>query len=69
MALVYMLTQQVADPVSFLYVQLEDRLEELLTELKESHDKLVHQDQAAKANLLQVQKETTYRLEQVQLEL
>ncbi|XP_029953600.1 coiled-coil domain-containing protein 186 isoform X2 [Salarias fasciatus] len=44
--------------------KLESRVEELLRELKESRDKLVHQDQAAKAALQHVQKETTYRLEQ-----
>eukprot|EP00064_Thunnus_orientalis_P012459 superscaffoldBa00001913_g12494 len=45
--------------------KLEGRVEELLKELKESRDKLIHQDQAAKAALQQMQKEMTYRLEQV----
>ncbi|KAM3591610.1 uncharacterized protein V6R79_004757 [Siganus canaliculatus] len=45
--------------------KLEGRVEELLKELKESKDKLIHQDQAAKAALQQMQKETAYRLEQV----
>ncbi|GAA6214278.1 coiled-coil domain-containing protein 186 [Lates japonicus] len=45
--------------------KLEGRVEELLKELKESRDKLVHQDQAAKAALQQMQKEMAYRLEQV----
>ncbi|XP_076007952.1 coiled-coil domain-containing protein 186 isoform X2 [Genypterus blacodes] len=43
----------------------EGRVEELLKELRESRDKLIHQDQSAKAALQQMQKETTYRLEQV----
>lgn len=42
-------------------------MEELLKELKESRDKVIHQDQAAKAALQQMQKELTYRLEQVEL--
>ncbi|XP_045924903.1 coiled-coil domain-containing protein 186 isoform X2 [Micropterus dolomieu] len=45
--------------------KLEGRVEELLKELKESQDKLIHQDQAAKAALQQMQKEMAYRLEQV----
>ncbi|XP_008275796.1 uncharacterized protein C10orf118 homolog [Stegastes partitus] len=45
--------------------KLEGRVEELLKEVKESRDKLIHQDQAAKAALQHMQKETTYRLEQV----
>ncbi|XP_042363447.1 coiled-coil domain-containing protein 186 isoform X2 [Plectropomus leopardus] len=45
--------------------KLEGRVEELLKELKESRDKLIHQDQAAKAALQQMQKEMSYRLEQV----
>ena len=49
----------------FVCLQLEGRVEELLKELKESRDKLIHQDQAAKAALQQMQKEMTYRLEQV----
>lgn len=47
------------------FLQLEGRVEELLKELKESRDKLIHQDQAAKAALQQMQKEMAYRLEQV----
>lgn len=43
-------------------------MEELLKELKESRDKLIHQDQAAKSALQQMQKEMTYRLEQVELD-
>ncbi|XP_069547814.1 coiled-coil domain-containing protein 186 [Brachyistius frenatus] len=45
--------------------KLEGRVDELLKELKESRDKLIHQDQAAKAALQQMQRETSYRLEQV----
>ncbi|XP_054455334.1 coiled-coil domain-containing protein 186 isoform X2 [Anoplopoma fimbria] len=45
--------------------KLEGRVEELLKELKESRDKLIHQDQAAKAALQQMQKDMSYRLEQV----
>ncbi|XP_029311684.1 LOW QUALITY PROTEIN: coiled-coil domain-containing protein 186 [Cottoperca gobio] len=45
--------------------KLEGRVEELLKELKESRDKLIHQDHAAKAALQQMQKDTSYRLEQV----
>uniref|UniRef100_H3DNI5 Coiled-coil domain containing 186 n=1 Tax=Tetraodon nigroviridis TaxID=99883 RepID=H3DNI5_TETNG len=44
--------------------KLEGRVEELLKELKESRDKVIHQDQAAKTALQQMQKEMTYRLEQ-----
>ncbi|KAK2820417.1 hypothetical protein Q5P01_023376 [Channa striata] len=44
--------------------KLEGRIEELMKELKESRDKFIHQDQAAKAALQQMQKETAYRLEQ-----
>nr|XP_057918673.1 coiled-coil domain-containing protein 186 [Doryrhamphus excisus] len=44
--------------------KLEGRVEELLRELKETRDKLIHQDQAAKAGLAQMQKEMTHRLEQ-----
>ncbi|KAL6094996.1 ccdc186 [Pungitius sinensis] len=44
--------------------KLEGRVEELLKELKESRDKLIHQDQAAKAALQQMQKDLSYRLEQ-----
>lgn len=57
--------QQVAYLVHSLFLQLEGKVEELLKELKESQDKLIHQDQAAKAALQQMQKEMTYRLEQV----
>ncbi|KAM4623810.1 coiled-coil domain-containing protein 186 [Polymixia lowei] len=45
--------------------KLESRVDELLKELRESRDKLVHQDQAAKGALQQMQRETAYRLEQV----
>ncbi|XP_074477137.1 coiled-coil domain-containing protein 186 isoform X1 [Sebastes fasciatus] len=45
--------------------KLEGRVEELLRELKESRDRLIHQDQAAKAALQHMQKEMSYRLEQV----
>ncbi|XP_036937983.1 coiled-coil domain-containing protein 186 isoform X1 [Acanthopagrus latus] len=45
--------------------KLEGRVEELLKELKESRDKLIHHDQGAKAALQQMQKETAFRLEQV----
>uniref|UniRef100_A0AAQ6A6X3 Uncharacterized protein n=1 Tax=Amphiprion ocellaris TaxID=80972 RepID=A0AAQ6A6X3_AMPOC len=45
--------------------KLEGRVEELLKEVKESRDKLIHQDQSAKAALQHMQKETAYRLEQV----
>ncbi|TKS89623.1 Coiled-coil domain-containing protein 186 [Collichthys lucidus] len=45
--------------------KLEGRVEELLKELKESRDKLIHQDQAAKVALQQMQKDMTYRVEQV----
>lgn len=51
-----------------LSLQLEGRVEELLRELKESRDRLTHQDHVAKAALQQVQKEMTFRLEQVKLE-
>ncbi|XP_028989566.1 coiled-coil domain-containing protein 186 isoform X2 [Betta splendens] len=44
--------------------KLEGRVEELIKELRESRDKFIHQDQAAKAALQQMQKETAYRLEQ-----
>lgn len=44
-------------------------MEELLKELKESRDKVIYQDQAAKIALQQMQKEMTYRLEQVELDL
>ncbi|KAM6964725.1 coiled-coil domain-containing protein 186 isoform 2-T3 [Tautogolabrus adspersus] len=45
--------------------KLEGRVEELLRELKESRDRLTHQDHQAKAALQQMQKETSYRVEQV----
>ncbi|XP_030611045.1 coiled-coil domain-containing protein 186 isoform X2 [Archocentrus centrarchus] len=45
--------------------RLEGRVDELLKELKESRAKLIHQEQSAKAALQQMQKETTYRIEQV----
>uniref|UniRef100_A0A671X1S5 Coiled-coil domain containing 186 n=1 Tax=Sparus aurata TaxID=8175 RepID=A0A671X1S5_SPAAU len=45
--------------------KLEGRVEELLKELRESRDKLIHHDQGAKAALQQMQKETAFRLEQV----
>ena len=48
-----------------LFLQLEGRAEELLKELKESREKFIHQDQAAKAALQQMHKEMAYRLEQV----
>lgn len=44
-------------------------MEELLKELKESRDKLIHQDHAAKSALQMMQKEMTHRLEQVGLDL
>lgn len=40
-------------------------MEELMKELRESRDKFIHQDQAAKSALQQMQKEMAYRLEQV----
>lgn len=42
-------------------------MEELIKEVKDSRDRQIHQDQAAKAALQQIQKETTQRLEQVKL--
>ncbi|XP_061564250.1 coiled-coil domain-containing protein 186 isoform X2 [Cololabis saira] len=45
--------------------KLEGRVEELLKEVKESRDKLIHQEQMAKAALQQMQRETSYRIEQV----
>ncbi|CAL8301410.1 unnamed protein product [Lota lota] len=45
--------------------KLEDRVGELLKELRESRDKLVHQDQCAKASLHQVQRDMAQRLEQL----
>ncbi len=48
-----------------LFYQFESRVEELMKELKDSKDKLVHQDQAAKNAIQQMQREMAYRLEQV----
>ncbi|XP_054878593.1 coiled-coil domain-containing protein 186 isoform X1 [Poeciliopsis prolifica] len=45
--------------------KLEGRVEELLKELKESREKLIHQEQSAKAALQQLHRETTHRIEQV----
>lgn len=45
--------------------KLEGRAEELVRELKESRDKLIHQEHAAKASLQQMQKEMAYRIEQM----
>lgn len=50
---------------SLLFNQFESRVEELLKELRDSRDKLVHQDQAAKNAIQQIQKDMAYRLEQV----
>lgn len=61
------IAQQVAYPVYSLFLQLEGRVEELMKELRESRDKFIHQDQAAKSALQQMQKEMAYRLEQVKL--
>uniref|UniRef100_A0A8C2A6I8 Si:ch211-225b10.4 n=1 Tax=Cyprinus carpio TaxID=7962 RepID=A0A8C2A6I8_CYPCA len=44
--------------------KFENRVEELMKELKDSKDKLVHQDQAAKNAIQQMQREMAYRLEQ-----
>ncbi|KAI5623301.1 coiled-coil domain-containing protein 186 [Silurus asotus] len=44
--------------------KFESRVEQLLKELKESKDKLVHQDQAAKNTIQQMQREMSFRLEQ-----
>ncbi|KAI5103325.1 coiled-coil domain-containing protein 186 [Silurus meridionalis] len=44
--------------------KFESRVEQLLKELKESKDKLVHQDQAAKSTIQQMQREMSFRLEQ-----
>ncbi|XP_051769792.1 coiled-coil domain-containing protein 186 [Ctenopharyngodon idella] len=44
--------------------KFESRVEELMKELKDSRDKLVHQDQAAKNAIQQMQREIAYRLEQ-----
>ncbi|KAM6897011.1 coiled-coil domain-containing protein 186 [Xenentodon cancila] len=45
--------------------KLEGKVEELLKELRESREKLVQQEQMAKAALQQMQRETSYRIEQV----
>nr|XP_061822704.1 coiled-coil domain-containing protein 186-like isoform X2 [Nerophis lumbriciformis] len=42
----------------------KDNMKDLLRELKETRDKLIQQDQAAKAGLMQMQKEITHCLEQ-----
>ncbi|XP_056324977.1 coiled-coil domain-containing protein 186 isoform X2 [Danio aesculapii] len=44
--------------------KFDSRVEELTKELKDSRDKLVHQDQAAKNAIQQMQREMAYRLEQ-----
>ncbi|XP_039520938.1 coiled-coil domain-containing protein 186 isoform X2 [Pimephales promelas] len=44
--------------------KFESRVEELMKELKDSRDKLVHQDQAAKNAIQQMQRDIAYRLEQ-----
>ncbi|XP_077056762.1 coiled-coil domain-containing protein 186 isoform X1 [Siphateles boraxobius] len=44
--------------------KFESQVEELMKELKDSRDKLVHQDQAAKNAIQQMQREIAYRLEQ-----
>ncbi|XP_051523196.1 coiled-coil domain-containing protein 186-like isoform X2 [Myxocyprinus asiaticus] len=44
--------------------KFESRVEELLKELNDSRDRLVHQDQAAKNAIQQMQREMAYRLEQ-----
>lgn len=45
--------------------KFESRVEELLKELRDSRDKLVHQDHAAKNAIQQMQKDMAFRLEQV----
>lgn len=45
--------------------KLEGRVEELMRELKESKDKLVHQENATKASFQQMQKDMSYRTEQM----
>ncbi|XP_023197318.1 coiled-coil domain-containing protein 186 isoform X2 [Xiphophorus maculatus] len=45
--------------------KLEGRVEELLKELKESREKLIHQEQSSKAALQQLHRETSHRIEQV----
>ncbi|XP_051530253.1 coiled-coil domain-containing protein 186-like [Myxocyprinus asiaticus] len=44
--------------------KFENRVEELMKELKDSRDRLVHQDQAAKNAIQQMQREMANRLEQ-----
>uniref|UniRef100_A0A671KJT6 Uncharacterized protein n=1 Tax=Sinocyclocheilus anshuiensis TaxID=1608454 RepID=A0A671KJT6_9TELE len=44
--------------------KFESRVEELMKDMKDSRDKLVHQDQAAKNAIQQMQREMAYRLEQ-----
>ncbi|XP_016106975.1 coiled-coil domain-containing protein 186-like [Sinocyclocheilus grahami] len=44
--------------------KFESRVEELMKDMKDSRDKLVHQDQAAKNTIQQMQREMAYRLEQ-----
>ncbi|KAM6951175.1 coiled-coil domain-containing protein 186 [Aplochiton taeniatus] len=46
------------------FKKVEARVEELTRELKESRDRLVHQDHLAKGALQNMQKETAFRLEQ-----
>lgn len=45
--------------------KLEGRVEELLRELKESKDRLVHQENTAKASFQHMQKEMAFRMEQM----
>ncbi|CAL8309006.1 unnamed protein product [Boreogadus saida] len=45
--------------------KLEDRVGELLKELRESRDKKVHQDQSTKASVHQLQRDMAHRLEQL----
>ncbi|KAK7919575.1 hypothetical protein WMY93_010859 [Mugilogobius chulae] len=45
--------------------KLEGRVEELLRELKESKDRLTHQENVAKASFQQMQKEMAFRVEQM----
>ncbi|XP_077482367.1 coiled-coil domain-containing protein 186 isoform X2 [Stigmatopora argus] len=44
--------------------KLEGKVAELQRDLKDTQDKLIQQDHASKASLMQMQKETAYRLEQ-----
>lgn len=48
-----------------LFNQFESRVEELAKELRDAKDKLVHQDQAAKNAIQQMQRDMACRLEQV----